>query len=296
MRAPRGGGWPFAAMLVAVAVLGLLAFAAAQAQRLQGGVERFRGSFSGERKHCGSCGHRVSVRGVTPEGAPMLETPSFGSCAVVFPSGLLLNFSFGDEIDAHDAVFRMNRHFTGDYARYIGNKQTVRLVNSQHNGEKKESFLDFTRPEEVVFLRDWNSKMSRADWTRKSKFHVFETYEKVRRTHPGRPVFILSRELMRAALDCNQPFKRAGATPTSGFLSLILARQMCSKITLYGAGCHSCGYFAPNGPNATSTAFKASWHDTRGEMEAMLYMTGLDKEELVRRGKAEVDGCQTVTQ
>ena len=42
----------------------------------------------------------------------------------------------------------------------------MRLVNSQHNGEKKESFLDFTRPEEVVFLRDWNSKMSRADWTR----------------------------------------------------------------------------------------------------------------------------------
>ena len=48
MRAPRGGGWPLAAMLVAVAVLDLLAFAAAQAQRLQGGVERFRGSFSGK--------------------------------------------------------------------------------------------------------------------------------------------------------------------------------------------------------------------------------------------------------
>ena len=48
MRALRGERRPLAAILIALVVISLLVFVSAQAQQVQGGVERFRGSLSGK--------------------------------------------------------------------------------------------------------------------------------------------------------------------------------------------------------------------------------------------------------
>ncbi|VAH26996.1 unnamed protein product [Triticum turgidum subsp. durum] len=60
---------------------------------------------------------------------PPFHPRQFATCAVVGNSGDLLKTEFGQEIDAHDAVFRDNEApVNKKYAKYVGLKRDFRLV------------------------------------------------------------------------------------------------------------------------------------------------------------------------
>ena len=83
--------------------------------------------------------HGSEVRSVRARqrNATVPAVQRFGSCAVVGNSGTLLQRELGAEIDAHDAVIRVNHapvahSGTGRrYARWAGTKTTWRIVTSQ---------------------------------------------------------------------------------------------------------------------------------------------------------------------
>jgi len=53
--------------------------------------------------------------------------PSLASCAVVSNAAALLHFKLGNEIDGHEAVFRINQSPTEGYEEFVGSKCTYRL-------------------------------------------------------------------------------------------------------------------------------------------------------------------------
>ena len=75
--------------------------------------------------------HRKTL-GVDPRALPEedpLDRISFARCAVVGGGGSLLTATYGAEIDAHDAVFRFDKHPTVGYETHVGRKTTHRVVN-----------------------------------------------------------------------------------------------------------------------------------------------------------------------
>eukprot|EP00951_Prasinocladus_malaysianus_P045763 scaffold616831_cov43-Prasinocladus_malaysianus.AAC.1 len=54
----------------------------------------------------------------------------FQTCAVVGNHGNLLHNSFGEQIDQHEAVFRMNRGPTKGREKHVGSKTNFRVLNN----------------------------------------------------------------------------------------------------------------------------------------------------------------------
>ena len=53
-----------------------------------------------------------------------------GRCAVVGNSGVLMNTTFGKDIDAHEIVIRLNAAPTHGYVQHVGLKTTARVLNN----------------------------------------------------------------------------------------------------------------------------------------------------------------------
>lgn len=90
-----------------------------------------------ERPPFGYQGSEVKSVRARQRNATVPAVQRFGSCAVVGNSGTLLQRELGAEIDAHDAVIRVNHapvaHSAAGrrYARWAGTKTTWRVVTSQ---------------------------------------------------------------------------------------------------------------------------------------------------------------------
>ncbi|KAM6446628.1 beta-galactoside alpha-2,6-sialyltransferase 2 isoform 3-T5 [Liasis olivaceus] len=222
---------------------------------------------------------RVNIRTIDGEEAPFsvlgwkkhvphtslskLHPHGFGSCAVVMSAGAILNSSLGHEIDSHDAVLRFNSAPTKGYEKDVGNKTTIRIINSQ--------------------------------WYKNPDYNLFTPYVQHRSKNPNQPFYILHPKFIWQLWDIiqeNTKEKIQPNPPSSGFIGIFIMMSMCTEVHVYE--------YLPSIRQTDLCHYHELYHDaacTLGAYHPLLYekllvqrMNKGIKEDLYRKGKVILPG------
>ena len=166
-------------------------------------------------------------------------------CAVLGNSGTLLDASFGGTIDSHDVVFRMNQAPVKGYELHVGKKSTFRVLNSLWSHRYSHGYAPWDPGYQNLPLeKDVTLILTRVDATIFNEMHEFW-----RKRRPDITLLILSSKVIniirqtlvdyRSRL-CAAGVESAGGpggnTPSSGWVSVYAAMQLCGKVNAYGFG------------------------------------------------------------
>ena len=67
-----------------------------------------------------------------PQSETISKKRPYKTCAVVANSGLMLKHEYGEEIDQHDGVFRINYPPVKKFSKHVGSRTTHDIVNMHH--------------------------------------------------------------------------------------------------------------------------------------------------------------------
>ncbi|XP_006266768.1 beta-galactoside alpha-2,6-sialyltransferase 1 isoform X1 [Alligator mississippiensis] len=165
-------------------------------------------------------------------------TGRLGRCAVVSSAGSLKSSHLGPEIDGHDAVLRFNGAPTKGFQQDVGEKTTIRLVNSQLVTVEEHNFLTESLYNTGILIV-WDPAPYHAEiheWYRKLDYNFLETYKKYRSQHPEQLFYILNPKmewelwdiLQENSLEDIQP-----NPPSSGMLGIIIMMTICDEVNVY---------------------------------------------------------------
>eukprot|EP00898_Chlorokybus_atmophyticus_P005880 jgi/Chlat1/6293/Chrsp44S05786 len=217
---------------------------------------------------------------------------SFKTCALVGNSAVLHASRFGPEIDACDAVMRINQAPTAKYERYVGSKTTFRLLN------KKWTTLYAAHGEFTALLTDLERNASLVS-TRSSAEQIADLHARVRRHRPDARVLVLGNGAMTRAREMLGEYRRAaevqganytgGVAPSSGFLGVYVLLQLCERVTAYGFSGQTVQTF-------TSVSSAAARRAARGRGVVVGSPQGLAQAGLAQQQAPAVDTCGSPAQ
>ncbi|XP_051728677.1 CMP-N-acetylneuraminate-beta-galactosamide-alpha-2,3-sialyltransferase 1-like isoform X2 [Ctenopharyngodon idella] len=155
------------------------------------------------------------------------------TCAVVGNSGNLLGSHYGQLIDSHDFVIRINKGPTKGFENDVGSKTTHRILYP-------ESAVDVDNSTHLVLLP---FKITDMRWLISvfTTRHITSTYIRVRPTvNADRDkVMIIHPAFMKYIYD--SWLEKHGKYPSTGFITLIFALHICDQVNVFGFGAKSDG-------------------------------------------------------
>ncbi|XP_072346965.1 alpha-N-acetylgalactosaminide alpha-2,6-sialyltransferase 3-like isoform X2 [Scyliorhinus torazame] len=150
-----------------------------------------------------------------------------GQCSIVSSSGQMLGSGLGAEIDQSECVWRMNAAPTEGYEADVGSKTTVRVVSHTSTPWllRQEVFTSHLNSSIYIF---WGPQRN---MRRDGKGLVYNMLRSVQNRFPTAKLYTLTEEQMRY---CDSAFKKATGKDSTGWFTIILGMEACSRIHVYG--------------------------------------------------------------
>jgi hypothetical protein len=158
-------------------------------------------------------------------------------CAVVGHSGILINSSYGRNIDSYDAVFRMNENPWEIRPRDVGSRTDYWLFSGQYTLDmlKSSGMLWRIKQNNATIVYLWN--MAR-DMARIEDIAKADPSLKIVALHPGYWMWFANRriDLYPAAAPNTWEWKvlHEERTSMSGTITINVALHVCEHVDIYG--------------------------------------------------------------
>lgn len=192
-------------------------------------------------------------------------------CAVVGNSGNLRQSQYGQDIDAHDFVLRMNRAPTAGFESDVGSKTTHHFVYPESFRDLAENVTMIVIPFKTLDLRWIVSALTTGT--------INFTYAPVPRKIKVKRDKILVYHPVFIKYVYDHWLQHHGRYPSTGILSVIFALHLCDEVDVYGFGADSNGnwhHYWEN--NAAGGAFRQTMvHDGDFESNITLTLASIDK-------------------
>ncbi|XP_033842729.1 beta-galactoside alpha-2,6-sialyltransferase 2 [Periophthalmus magnuspinnatus] len=226
---------------------------------------------------------------------------SFKTCAVVTSAGAILRSGLGREIDTHDAVLRFNAAPTDGYERDVGNRTTIRIINSQILANPQHRFNTSSIYKNVTLVA-WDPAPYTVDlhkWYVNPDYNLFGPYTEHRKLHPDQPFYILHPSFVWRLWDVIQSNTKENIQPnppSSGFIGILLMMALCEKVHVYE--------YIPSMRQSDLCHYHERYFDaacTLGAYHPLLYEKSLiqrlntgPESDLRRKGRVTLPGLSTI--
>ncbi|CRK95040.1 CLUMA_CG008523, isoform A [Clunio marinus] len=157
------------------------------------------------------------------------------SCIIVSSAGSLTGSGLGNFIDSHDIVMRFNHAPTEGYETDVGNKTSIRIVNSQVVSKAEFNFLE-SKLFKNISLAAWDpGKFNETleQWQAKPDFDLFTNYRKFMESNPNADFHLIDPRSLWDLWKVLQHFSNDSIPrnpPSSGFIGIAMMLPICSYL------------------------------------------------------------------